>query len=106
MSIRRVLTAFLLMVGIVLSSLHATAVTIPMLAAYDEVARPTATTVLGEHDTGHPEVEHPCINAYDAAHPGYDGPSRVGVGTGAVHPYEDDRPEHAAPEHADQHEAR
>jgi hypothetical protein len=69
-----------------------------MLIAYEAAVRPTATTVLGEHDAVRPEAEHPCINAYDAAHLGYDGPSNalIGAGTGAAHPYDDD-PEKASP---------
>lgn len=86
MSVARVLRVFLIVVGIVLSSLRAMAAAIPMLVATIQVVGPTATMLQGRSDTVRREAEHPCINTDDAAPFGYDRPGAV-----AVHACDGDR---------------
>jgi hypothetical protein len=90
----RVVARLLLVLGIILSPLRATAATVPALLAYDAAVGPTATTVPW-HDpvrSETAETEGPAINDYDGAHPAHDGASNVRV----LHAYDDAR-EHTHP---------
>ena len=93
MSWRCTFGAVLLLVGIILSPLHAVAATIPMLIAYDAAVRRSPTTSQVAHDGVRPEDEGPRINAYDcdaAVLLVYDdAPNlRVIAGAGGVHAYD------------------
>jgi hypothetical protein len=68
--------AALLVVGIVLSPLRAAAAMIPTFIAYDVAAGCTAT-LLGKHNAVRLEPGHPRINAYDAAHFGYESEGQL-----------------------------
>lgn len=92
----RFVAALFLLVGLVLSPLHAVAATIPMLIVYDAAVGPTATTAIGTDNAVRSETGHSRITAYDDARFGYDKPSRprLARGAGAFCTY-DDALEHA-----------
>src|SRR5882672_3890226 len=96
----RFFASLVIILGIVLSPLRATAATVPLLLAYDATIRPSATTRIEGAGSVRRESRTRQEYGYDAALVGYGGSSSLGAerGAGAVLAYDDE------PKLADRHE--